>query len=211
MVQRRLGLSIFAAVVMGIAAIILVVIAIWALGFDGLMSRDLRRALNGHSLTAAGVLFLVVGVVLIACAVGVLVGPKVNRWIGLLSRMLGVVLGALGAISGLWLVRYYPGWAITITVLGAVIVYALTEYERELHSPWPWTPLRAHVAKVFALNTKGVNVPRGVAVAGLLLITLVVSLAVHQERCFLSVAFGLLFVALSDPGCLLYTSPSPRD
>jgi hypothetical protein len=200
MAQRLFRLAIFAAVLMGIAAIVLIVIAIWALSFDGLMSRDLRRALNGHSLTTAGVLFLVVGVVLIACAVGVLVGPKVNRWIGLLSRMVGVVLGAVGAISGLWLVPFYPGWAITITVLGAVIVYALTEYERELRSPWPWAPLRAHVAKVFALNTKGVNVPRGAVVAGLLLITLVVTLALHQERYFLSVAFGLLFVGLSDPG-----------
>jgi len=161
---------------------------------------DLRRVLNGHSLTTAGVVFLVVGVVLIACAVGVLLGPRVNRWIGLLSRMVGVVLGAVAAMSGLWLVRFYPGWAITYTVLGSVIVYALTEYERELRSPWPWAPLREQVAKVFALNTKGLNVPRGVAAAGLLLITLVVCLAQHQERYFLSVAFGLLFVGLSDPG-----------
>lgn len=41
---------------------------------------------------------------------------------------------------------------------------------------------------------------QGVAAAGLLLITLVVCLAQHQERYFLSVAFGLLFVGLSDPG-----------
>jgi hypothetical protein len=50
------------------------------------------------------------------------------------------------------------------------------------------------------MNTKGVNVPRGVAVAGSLLITLVVTSSLHQQRYFLSVAFGLLFVELSDPG-----------
>jgi hypothetical protein len=54
--------------------------------------------------------------------------------------------------------------------------------------------------KVFALNTKAVLVPRGVAVAGLVLVTLVVTFALYQERYFLSVAFGLLSVALSDPG-----------
>src|SRR5215831_16622041 len=44
------------------------------------------------------------------------------------------------------------------------------------------------------------RVAMGVAVAGLVLITLVVTSALHQDRYFLSVAFGLLFVALSDPG-----------
>jgi hypothetical protein len=146
------------------------------------------------------VLFLVVGIVLIVCAVGVLVRPWVNRWVGLVSRLVGIVVAPAGAITGIWLVAYYPGWAITYTILGAVIVYALTLYERELRSSWPWAPLRAYAAKVFALNTKGVNVPRGVAVAGLVLIALVVTDSLHQERYFLSVAFGVLFVALSDPG-----------
>lgn len=44
------------------------------------------------------------------------------------------------------------------------------------------------------------SLPRGAALAGLLLITLVVTSSLHQERYFLSVAFGVLFVALSDPG-----------
>jgi len=110
-----------------------------------------------------------------------------------------IAVAAVAAFSGIWLVRYYPGWAITYSALGALVVFALTSYERGLHAGWPWAPLRAHVANVFALKTKGVNVPRGVAVAGLALITLVVASALHQQRYFLSVAFGLLFVALSDP------------
>ena len=109
-------------------------------------------------------------------------------------------MAAAGAISGIWLVAYYPGWAVTYTILGAVIVFVLTLYERELRSSWPWAPLRAYAAKVFALNTNGVNVPRGVAVAGLVLIALVVTASLHQEQYFLSVAFGVLFVALSDQG-----------
>ena len=95
---------------------------------------------------------------------------------------------------------YYPGWAITYTIVGAFIVYTLTLYERELRSSWPWAPLRAYAAKVFALNTKGINVPRGVAAAGLILMALVVTNSLNQERYFLSVAFAVLFVALSDPG-----------
>ena len=197
---KALGPLIHAAVVMGTAGFMLVGIAIWALSFHGLYSRDLKRALNGNSLTTAGVLFLVVGVVLVACAAGVLLGPGVNRWVGLVGRLAGVVIGAAGAISAIWLVAYYPGWAVTDAVLGAVIVYALTLYERESRSSWPWAPLRAQAAKVFALNTKGANVARGAAAAGLLLITLVVTSSLHQEQYFLSVAFAVVFVALSDPG-----------
>ena len=200
MAHRRLGQLIFAAVLMGAAGITLIVIAIWAFSFHGVYSRDLRRALGGHSLTTAGVIFLVVGIVLIVCAAGVLVGPRVNRWVGLVSRLVGIAAAAACAITGIWLVAYYPGWAITYTIAGAFIVHTLTLYERELHSSWPWAPLRDWAAKVFALNTKGINVPRGVAAAGLVLIALVVTSSLHQDRYFLSVAFGVLFVALSDPG-----------
>jgi hypothetical protein len=198
--QRRLVELIVAAVLMGAMGVMLVGTGVWALTFHGVMSRDLKRTLDGHTLTSVGVLVLVVGLVLLVCVVGVLIGPKVNRWAGLVARLVGMVVAAVVAFTGIWLVEYYPGWAITYTALGGLVVFTLTSYERELHAPWPWAPLRAHVAKVFALNTKGVNVPRGVAVAGLVLLTLVVTAAVHQERYFLSVAFGLLFVALSDPG-----------
>jgi len=185
---------------MGATGVMLVATGVWALSFKGVMSRELRRALNGHTLPSVGVLLLVVGLVLLVCVVGVLIGPSVNRWVGLVARLAGIAVAAVAAFSGIWLVRYYPGWAITYAALGGLVVFTLTSYERDLHAGWPWAPLRAHVANVFALKTKGVNVPRGVAVAGLVLITLVVTSALHQDRYFLSVAFGLLFVALSDPG-----------
>ncbi|MGO9780217.1 MAG: hypothetical protein ACLPKE_10405 [Streptosporangiaceae bacterium] len=117
--HRRLGQLIFAAVLMGAAGITLIIIAIWAFSFHGRYSRDLRRALDGHTLTSVGVLFLVVGIVLIVCALGVLVGPRVNRWVGLVSRLAGIVVAAACAISGIWVVVYYPGWAVTYAILGA--------------------------------------------------------------------------------------------
>jgi hypothetical protein len=196
----RLVELIVAAVLMGAAGVMLVVTGVWALSFEGSMSRELTRALNGHTVTSAGVLVLVAGVVLLVCGVGVLIGPRVNRWVGLVARLAAIVVAAVVAFTGIWLVRYYPGWAITYTALGGLVVFTLTSYERDLQAGWPWAALRVHAAKVFALNTEGVNVPRGVAVAGLVLVTLVVTAAVHQERYFLSVAFGLLFVELSDPG-----------
>jgi len=185
---------------MGAAGVILIVTGVWAVTFKGSMSRELKGALNGHSLTSVGVLVLVAGLVLVVCVVGVLIGPRVNRWVGLVARLAAIAVAAVAAFSSIWLVRYFPGWAITYTALGGLVVFTLTSYERDLHAGWPWAVLRAHAANVFAMKTKGVNVPRGVAVAGLALLTLVVTSALHQQRYFLSVAFGLLFVTLSDPG-----------
>jgi hypothetical protein len=198
--RRHLPRLIVAAVLMGAIGVLLVVTAVWALTFEGSISRALRRTLNGHTLTSLGVLLLVVGLVSLACVVGVLIGLKVNRWVGLIARLVAVGIGVVLASTGIWLVANFPGWAITYTALGVLAAFTLTSYERELQASWPWAPLRAQAAKVFALNTKGVNVPRGIALAGLALLTLVVTSSLDQERYFLSVTFGLLFVTLSDPG-----------
>jgi hypothetical protein len=198
--HRQIAQLIVASVLMGATGVLLVAIGVWALTFAGVTSRELKRALGGLSLTSAGTVVLVFGIVMLVCVVGILIGPKINRWVSLVARLVAVVAATVTALTGIWLVQSYPAWAIIFTVLAALAVYTLTEYERALSSPWPWASLRAYLAKVFALNTKGVNVPRGVAVAGLLLITLEVCVAAHFERYFLSVAFSLLFVSLSDPG-----------
>ncbi len=197
--NRNLARLIVAAVLTGSLSVLLVVTGAWALTHNGAISRDLLRALDGNTLTSVGVLVLVVGVVLLICTAGVLIG-LVNRWIGLISRLIAILGAAAVALTGIWLVKYYPGWAATYAALGALVAFTLTSYERELHSSWPWASLRAWAAQIFTLNTKGVNVPRGVAMAGLLLLTFVVTSSQHLDRYFLSVAFGLLFVTLSDPG-----------
>ena len=125
MVQKPAVKVIFAGVVLGAVGITLFVTAIWALSFGGSPSLDLRATLHGHSLTTFGSVLLVVGVVLAVSACGVLAGSKLARWVG-------IVLGAVVAISGLWFVAYYPGWAITYTILGVAAVHALTLYDREL-------------------------------------------------------------------------------
>src|SRR5215471_10790196 len=130
---------------MGATAVMLVGTGVWALTFNSVMSRELRVALHGHTLTSAGVLVLVAGLVLLVCAAGVLIGPRVNRWVGLVARLAGIVVAAVAAFSGIWLVAYYPGWAITSSALGGLIVFALTSYERDLHAGWPWAALRAYV------------------------------------------------------------------
>ena len=56
------------------------------------------------------------------------------------------------------------------------------------------------MAAVFALNRKGLNIPRGLELLGVLIVLLIVLALADQEKYWLSFTFGALFVALSDPG-----------
>ena len=56
------------------------------------------------------------------------------------------------------------------------------------------------IAKVFELNRKGLNVPRALAIVGVLLVPWIVLDVIDKEQYLLSAGFGVLLVGLSDPG-----------
>lgn len=56
------------------------------------------------------------------------------------------------------------------------------------------------MAKVFELNRKGLNVPRALAIVGVLLVPWIVLDVIDKEQYLLSAGFGVLLVGLSDPG-----------
>jgi uncharacterized membrane protein YccC len=56
------------------------------------------------------------------------------------------------------------------------------------------------VSKVVAINTAGINWPRGVMVLDVLLIPLIVFWAIGYEQYLLSTVFGLLLAVVADPG-----------
>jgi uncharacterized membrane protein YccC len=58
----------------------------------------------------------------------------------------------------------------------------------------------SQLADVFKLNPKGLNVPRAVGVAVVMVVPLIICHAINQEIYYVSVAFGALFVGLNDPG-----------
>ena len=58
----------------------------------------------------------------------------------------------------------------------------------------------SQMARVFEVDRQGIKLTRGLVIAGVLLISLVALAATHHEQYWLSVSFGALFVALSDPG-----------
>ncbi len=56
------------------------------------------------------------------------------------------------------------------------------------------------LSKVFELNPRGLNWPRGVMFLDVVLVPLVVFWAIGYEQYLLSAVFGVLFAGLADPG-----------
>ena len=119
--RRGEGWIVFAAVVLGVAGIMRIFDAIWAFRYHGALPENFEAAIFGHSLKTYGWIYLVVAAVLIACAVLVLSGSQVARWVG-------IAAGAIGWISGIWWVPFYPVWSLTYIAIGVLMVYALAAY-----------------------------------------------------------------------------------
>ena len=59
---------------------------------------------------------------------------------------------------------------------------------------------RSYVDKAFELDSKGLSLQRGLSLAAVMLLPLIVLGLIHKPEYWLSVSFGALFVGLSDPG-----------
>jgi hypothetical protein len=112
------GWVVFAAIVLGIAGIMRIFDAIWAFRYHGALPQNLEDAIFGHSLKTYGWVFLVVAAVYIGAALMVVNGSQLARWVG-------VAAGAVGAISAIWWMPYYPIWSLVYIAVGALVTYAL--------------------------------------------------------------------------------------
>src|SRR4051812_31852748 len=115
------GWVVFASIVLGTTGIMRIFDAIWAFRYDGALPQNLEQALFGRDLNTYGWIYLVVAAILIASALFVLSGSQVARWVG-------VTAGAIGAISAVWWMPYYPIWSLTYIALGGAVIYGLTAY-----------------------------------------------------------------------------------
>jgi len=122
--ERGQGWIIFASVILAIAGVMRIFDSIWAFSYHGVLPENFEGAIFGHSLKTYGWVYLIVGIVLILCAIAVLGRSQIARWIG-------IAAGAVGAISAVWWMPYYPIWAFTYIALGALVVYALAAYGGE--------------------------------------------------------------------------------
>jgi hypothetical protein len=122
--NRGQGWILFAAIVLFVAGIMRVFDAIWAFRYHGVLPENFQAAIFGHSLKTYGWVYLAVAVVLILCAFAVMSGSQIGRWVG-------VTAGAIGAISAVWWMPYYPIWSLTYVALGALVIYALAAHGGE--------------------------------------------------------------------------------
>ena len=115
------GWRFFVGTVLGIAGIMRLFDAIWAWSYGGAVPDNLQNALFGHSLSTYGWVYFVVALLLLGASVGVMSGSELSRWIG-------IVAGALLAISAIWWMPYYPIWSLTYIGVGILVVYAMAVY-----------------------------------------------------------------------------------
>ena len=121
---RRSGWLTFSAVVLVIAGIMRVIDSIWAFGYHGPVPGNLQGALLGHSLATYGWIWLVTGAILIVA--GVLVLGPADRPSAEISRWIGIIAAALGAISAMFVVPYYPVWSLIYIAIAVMVIYGLS-------------------------------------------------------------------------------------
>ena len=115
------GWLFFAGTMMGIAGIMRVFDGIWAFRFDGEVPDELESALLGKSLSTYGWVWIIVGVILIGSSFAVLNRSQFARWVG-------IVAGALLAITAIWWMPYYPVWSLVYVLIGLLVVYGLAAH-----------------------------------------------------------------------------------
>jgi hypothetical protein len=115
--DRGSGWLFFAGTVLGIAGIMRILDAIWAFRSDGV----LEDGLVGEKLENYGWLWLFVGVLLLLSSFAVLSRSQFGRWIG-------IIAAAVGTISAVAWMPYYPVWALIYVALGVFVIYALAVY-----------------------------------------------------------------------------------
>jgi hypothetical protein len=115
------GWLVYAAVVLGVAGIMRFFDALWAFSYHGVLPENLEGAVFGHSLKTYGWIWLIVAIILVLSAFAVLAQSQLARWVG-------IVAGAIAAVTSIWLIPYYPIWALVYIGLGVSVIYALAAY-----------------------------------------------------------------------------------
>ena len=112
------GWLIFAAIALGVAGIMRIFDAIWAFRVN---NQVLTSGILGSNIRNYAWLWLIVGILLILCALALAQRSQIARWVG-------IVAGAVAAITSIWWMPYYPIWSLTYVAIGVLVVYALAAH-----------------------------------------------------------------------------------
>jgi hypothetical protein len=120
-VEQGSGWLTFAAVVLIIAGIMRIFDAIWAWSYNGVLPDEFQEALFGNDMDTYGWIWLIVGIILIAAGAYVTQGAQWARWVGVLA-------GAILAISAVWWLPIYPVWSLVYILIGIFVIYGLIAF-----------------------------------------------------------------------------------
>ena len=121
MEERGSGWMGFAAFMLMVAGIMRIIDGIWALRYDGPVAGGLQDGLVGEKLDNYGWFWILVGVMLLLAGIAVLQRSQLARWIG-------IIAGAIAAISALAWMPYYPVWSLIYVGFGVAVIYGLAVY-----------------------------------------------------------------------------------
>jgi len=121
MEERGSGWLLFASVTLILVGIMRIFDAIWAWRYHGALPDNLNGGVFGTNLHTYGWIWFIVGIVLIIAGFGVLTNSQFSRWIGLVGA-------AIGAITAITWMPFYPVWSFLYIIIAMMVVYALAQY-----------------------------------------------------------------------------------
>ena len=120
-VRKGSGWLFFAASMLGIAGVMRIFDSLWAFRYDGALPTALKDALFGDNLTTYGWVWLGVGALLILSSFLVVVRSQFGRWVGFFAA-------AVGAVTAMAWMPYYPVWSLLYVAIAVMVFYALARY-----------------------------------------------------------------------------------
>jgi hypothetical protein len=115
------GWLMFAGIILIFAGVMRGFDAIWAFRFNGTLPEGLQDATFGDSLTTYGWTYLIVGLILVFAGIAVLSRSQFARWIG-------IVAAAIGGLSAMAWLPYYPIWSLIYIFIAVMVIYALAAH-----------------------------------------------------------------------------------
>jgi hypothetical protein len=115
------GWLFFAASVLGIAGFMRIIDSIWAFRYNGALPEGLKDGVLGDNLTTYAWTWLLVGALLILSSIIIVSRSQFGRWVGMIAA-------AIGAISAITWMPYYPVWSLVYISLAVFVLYALAAH-----------------------------------------------------------------------------------
>jgi hypothetical protein len=115
------GWIFFAGTILGLSGLMRIIDSIWAFRYHGAIPDNLQNGIFGSDLKNYAWAWLAVGVILIISSFLLLAGSQFARWVGFIAA-------AIGGLSAMTWMPYYPIWSLTYVALAVLVFYALARY-----------------------------------------------------------------------------------